>query len=140
MKKLTLFLVLISTGISAKSEVDYKLIQDSCELMETVATAAQTYRQMDYKPSKTLEELMNTANKSEDSKFRDTVHRLIFDLVEDAYKVQLYSTKSAQDKAINQFANSNYLACINAFKRRIDGKENSNLSYPNLKNSLLTDE
>lgn len=34
MKKLTLFLVLISTGISAKSEVDYKLIQDSCELME----------------------------------------------------------------------------------------------------------
>ncbi|MDC5554966.1 hypothetical protein OHX01_18040, partial [Acinetobacter baumannii] len=70
MKKLTLFLVLISIGISAKSEVDYKLIQDSCELMETVATAAQTYRQMDYKPSKTLEELMNTANKSEDSKFR----------------------------------------------------------------------
>ncbi|MDQ9034687.1 hypothetical protein RFK95_17650 [Acinetobacter pittii] len=125
MKKLTLLLVLISTGISAKSEVDYKLIQDSCELMEVVATAAQTYRQMDYKPSKTIEELMNTANKSEDSKFRDTVHRLIFDLVEDAYRVQLYSTKSAQDKAISQFANSNYLACINAFKRRIDEKENT---------------
>lgn len=46
MKKLTLFLVLICTGISVHSEVDYKLAQDSCGLMESVAFAAQTYRQM----------------------------------------------------------------------------------------------
>ncbi|MFA2917586.1 hypothetical protein [Acinetobacter pittii] len=140
MKKLTLFLVLISTGISAHSEVNYKTAQNFCGMVEAAATAAQTYRQMGYKPSKNLEELMKTVNKIEDPQLEKSITGLVFELVEDAYKVQLYSTKSAQDKAITQFSDSNYLTCIKILKRRIDEKENSNLSYPNLKNSLLTDE
>jgi len=125
MKKLTLFLILIGTGVSVHSEIDYKLAQDNCVMIETVATAAQTYRQMGYKPSKTLEELMEPTNKIEDPQIKKTLSRLVFDLVENAYTIQLYSTKSAQDKAITQFADRNYLACINEYKKRIDEKENT---------------
>ncbi|MBJ9579593.1 Uncharacterised protein [Acinetobacter baumannii] len=123
MKKLTLFLVLICTGISAHSEVDYKLAQDSCSLMESVAFAAQTYRQMGHKPSGTLDKLMETANKIEDTQYKDIVSRLVFDVVENAYSIQLYSTKALKDKAITQFTETNYLSCINVFKKRLEEKE-----------------
>lgn len=125
MKKLTLFLVLISTGISAHSEVNYKTAQDFCGMAEAAATAAQTYRQMGYKPSKNVEELMKTANRIEDPELEKSVTRLVFQLVEQAYTVDQYSTKSAQDKAITQFANGNYLACLKAFKNKIEAKENT---------------
>lgn len=123
MKKLTLFLILICNGISAHSEVDYKLAQDSCGLMESVAFAAQTYRQMGYKPSETLDKLMETANKIEDTQYKDIVSRLVFDVVENAYSIQLYSTKALKDKAITQFTETNYLSCINVFKKRLEEKE-----------------
>lgn len=125
MKKLTLFLVLISTGISAHSEVNYQAAQDSCGMVEAAATAAQTYRQMGYKPSKTLEELMKTAKRIEDPQLEKSVTRLVFELVEQAYTVDQYSTKSAQDKVITQFANGNYLECLKAFKNKIEAKENT---------------
>ncbi|MGQ1440373.1 hypothetical protein ACT4Z5_18605 (plasmid) [Acinetobacter baumannii] len=134
MKKLTLFLVLISTGISAHSEVNYKTAQNFCGMVEAAATAAQTYRQMGYKPSKNLEELMKTANRIEDPQLEKFVTSLVFELVEHAYTVDLYSTKSAQDKAITGFANGSYLACLKDFKNRIEAEENNeDLIKPNLK-------
>ncbi|MCL6176987.1 hypothetical protein [Acinetobacter baumannii] len=67
---------------------------------------------------------METANKIEDTQYKDIVSRLVFDVVENAYSIQLYSTKALKDKAITQFTETNYLSCINVFKNRLEEKEN----------------
>ncbi|WP_368678881.1 hypothetical protein [Acinetobacter lactucae] len=120
MKKLTLFLVLISTGISAHSEVDYNSINKDCKMLESVASLAQGYRQMGYKPSKAVDNLMETTNKLKDPIYRDAMQGIVFDLVDSAYKVQRYSTKTLQYQAISNFADTTYLICLDTFKNDID--------------------
>lgn len=51
MKKIVLALLLACTGTSAYSESVYELAQAHCKKAETIASTAQTYRQLGIKAS-----------------------------------------------------------------------------------------
>lgn len=121
MKKIALFLALTSIGSISYAESVYDLAQAKCKTAETVAATAQTYRQLNMKPSEATEKLMSVTAKFPDSKNMN--NKMVFMIVEDAYLVSVFPTKQMKEKAVSDFSERHYLACINSFSKMINSTE-----------------
>lgn len=124
MKKIALFVALTSIGSMSYAESVYDLAQAQCKTAETAETAAataQTYRQLNMKPSEVTEKLMSMTAKFPDSK--DVNNKMVFMIVEDAYLVSVFPTKQMKEKAVSDFSERHYLACINSFSKTINSTE-----------------
>ena len=120
MKKLVLFLALIGTGSIAYSETIYELAQAHCKKAETVASLAQTYRQLGLKASEATEKLMSVTANMTDQEAREREEKQIFFIVQDAYTVSVYPTQSMKKQAISDFEERHYLACSQSFQNAIN--------------------
>ena len=123
MKKFTLSVFIVCITTSAHSESMYKLAQAHCKKAETVASIAQTYRQLGMKASEATEKLMTVTAKMTDQEAREKEEKQIFFIVEDAYTVSVYPTQSLKKQAISDFEERHYLACSQSFQKAI-GKHN----------------
>ena len=119
MKKIALSLLLALTGTSAYSESVYELAQAHCKKAETVASLAQTYRQLGMKASEATEKLMTVTAKMTDQEAREKEEKQIFFIVEDAYTVSVYPTQSLKKQAISDFEERHYLTCSQSFQKAI---------------------
>lgn len=125
MKKIVLALLLACTGTSAYSESVYELAQAHCKKAETVASTAQTYRQLGMKASEATEKLMSVTANMTDQEAREREEKQIFFIVQDAYTVSVYPTQSLKKQAISDFEERHYLACSQSFQNKINSKEKS---------------
>jgi hypothetical protein len=123
MKKFTLSVFIVCITTSAHSESMYELAQAHCKKAETVASIAQTYRQLGMKASEATEKLMTVTAKMTDQEAREKEEKQIFFIVEDAYTVSVYPTQSLKKQAISDFEERHYLACSQSFQKAI-GKHN----------------
>lgn len=122
MKKIVLALLLACTGTSAYSESVYELAQAHCKKAETVASTAQTYRQLGMKASEATEKLMSVTANMTDKEARQREEKQIFFIVQDAYTVSVYPTQSLKKQAISDFEERHYLACSQSFQNAIDNR------------------
>ena len=125
MKKIVLALLLACTGTSAYSELVYELAQAHCKKAETIASTAQTYRQLGMKASEATEKLMSVTANMTDQEAREREEKQIFFIVQDAYTVSVYPTQSMKKQAISDFEERHYLACSQSFQNKINSKEKS---------------
>lgn len=125
MKKIVLALLLACTGTSAYSESVYELAQAHCKKAETIASTAQTYRQLGMKASEATEKLMSVTANMTDQEAREREEKQIFFIVQDAYTVSVYPTQSMKKQAISDFEERHYLACSQSFQNKINSKEKS---------------
>ena len=125
MKKIVLALLLACTGTSAYSESVYELAQAHCKKAETVASLAQTYRQLGLKASEATEKLMSVTANMTDQEAREREEKQIFFIIQDAYMVSVYPTQSMKKQAISDFEERHYLACSQSFQNKINSKEKS---------------
>lgn len=123
MKKIVLALLLACTGTSAYSESVYELAQAHCKKAETVASLAQTYRQLGLKASEATEKLMSVTANMTDQEAREREEKQIFFIIQDAYMVSVYPTQSMKKQAISDFEERHYLACSQSFQNKINSKE-----------------
>lgn len=122
MKKLVLFLALIGTGSIANSETIYELAQVNCKKAATIASLAQTYRQLGIKASEATEKLMSVTVKMTNQDAREREEKQIFSIVQDAYTVSVYSDYSMKKQTISDFEERHYLACSQSFQNAIDNR------------------
>lgn len=122
MKKLVLFLALIGTGSIAYSETIYELAQVNCKKAATIASLAQTYRQLGIKASEATEKLMSVTVKMTNQDAREREEKQIFSIVQDAYTVSVYSDHSMKKQTISDFEERHYLACSQSFQNAIDNR------------------
>lgn len=120
MKKIALSLLIACIGTSAYSESDYELAQAHCKKAETVASLAQTYRQLGMKASEATEKLMTVSATITDQQAREKEEKQIFMVVQDAYAVSVYPTQSMKKQAISDFEERHYLACSQSFQNAIN--------------------
>lgn len=120
MKKIVLALLLACTGTSAYSESVYELAQAHCKKAETIASTAQTYRQLGMKASEATEKLMTVSATITDQQAREKEEKQIFMVVQDAYTVSVYPTESLKKQAISDFEERHYLACSQSFQNAIN--------------------
>ena len=120
MKKIALSLLIACIGTSAYSETVYELAQAHCKKAETVASLAQTYRQLGLKASEATEKLMSVTANMTDQEAREREENQIFFIVQDAYTVSVYPTQSLKKQAISDFEERHYLACSQSFQKTID--------------------
>lgn len=120
MKKLVLFLALVGVVFNASATTDYELAQSYCKTAETVAAYAQGSRQLGKKASETISELMDIASKLKNPETRVRNEKQIFLIVQHAYQVPIYSTQEMKKRAISDFEEINYLACIQSFQKAVD--------------------
>lgn len=125
MKKIALSLLIACIGTSAYSETVYELAQAHCKKAETVASLAQTYRQLGLKASEATEKLMSVTANMTDQEAREREENQIFFIVQDAYTVSVYPTQSMKKQAISDFEERHYLACSQSFQNKINSKEKS---------------
>ncbi|MFX9138217.1 hypothetical protein ABTN47_14985 [Acinetobacter baumannii] len=125
MKKIALSLLIACIGTSAYSETVYELAQAHCKKAETVASLAQTYRQLGMKASEATEKLMSVTANMTDQEAREREEKQIFFIVQDAYTVSVYPTQSMKKQAISDFEERHYLACSQSFQNKINSKEKS---------------
>lgn len=125
MKKIALSLLIACIGTSAYSETVYELAQAHCRKAETVASLAQTYRQLGIKASKATEKLMSVTANMTDQESREREEKQIFFIVQDAYTVSVYPTQSLKKQAISDFEERHYLACSQSFQNKINSKTKS---------------
>ena len=125
MKKITLSLLIACIGTSAYSESVYELAQVHCKKAETVASLAQTYRQLGMKSSEATEKLMSVTANMTDQEAREREEKQIFFIVQDAYTVSVYPTQSLKKQAISDFEERHYLACSQSFQNKINSKTKS---------------
>ena len=109
MKKIALSLLIACIGTSAYSETVYELAQAHCRKAETVASLAQTYRQLGMKSSEATEKLMSVTVNMTDQESREREEKQIFFIVQDAYTVSVYPTQSLKKQAISDFEERHYL-------------------------------
>lgn len=122
MKKIALCLLIACIGTSAYSETVYELAQAHCKKAETVASLAQTYRQLGLKASEAKEKLMSVTANMTDQEAREIEEKQIFFIVQDAYTVSVYPTQSMKKQAISDFEERHYLACSQSFQNAIDNR------------------
>lgn len=122
MKKIALSLLIACIGTSAYSETVYELAQAHCKKAETVASLAQTYRQLGLKASEATEKLMSVTANMTDQEAREREENQIFFIVQDAYTVSVYPTQSLKKQAISDFEERHYLACSQSFQNAIDNR------------------
>ena len=120
MKKIALSLLIACIGTSAYSETVYELAQAHCKKAETVASLAQTYRQLGLKASEATEKLMSVTANMTDQEAREREENQIFFIVQDAYTVSVYPTQSLKKQAISDFEERHYLACSQSFQNSIN--------------------
>ena len=120
MKKIALSLLLAFTSTSAYSESVYELAQAHCKKAETIASTAQTYRQLGMKVSEATEKLMSFTANMTDQDAREREEKQIFFIVQDAYTVSVYPTQSLKKKAISGFEERHHLACSQSFQKSIN--------------------
>ena len=120
MKKIALSLLIACIGTSAYSETVYELAQAHCKKAETVASLAQTYRQLGLKASEATEKLMSVTANMTDQEAREREENQIFFIVQDAYTVSVYPTQSLKKQAISDFEERHYLACSQSFQNAIN--------------------
>lgn len=125
MKKIVLALLLACTGTSAYSESVYELAQAHCKKAETIASTAQTYRQLGMKASEATEKLMSVTANMTDQEAREREEKQIFFIVQDAYTIPVYPDQSMKKQAILDFEERHYLACSQSFQNKINSKEKS---------------
>jgi len=125
MKKIALSLLIACIGTSAYSETVYELAQAHCRKAETVASLAQTYRQLGMKSSEATEKLMSVTVNMTDQESREREEKQIFFIVQDAYTVSVYPTQSLKKQAISDFEERHYLACSQSFQNKINSKTKS---------------
>ncbi|MEE8098179.1 hypothetical protein V3N00_18305 [Acinetobacter baumannii] len=125
MKKIVLALLLACTGTSAYSESVYELAQAHCKKAETIASTAQTYRQLGMKASEATAKLMSVTAKMTDQEAREKEEKQIFFIVQDAYTIPVYPDQTMKKKAIADFEERHYLACSHSFQNKINSKEKS---------------
>ena len=125
MKKIVLALLLACTGTSAYSESVYELAQAHCKKAETIASTAQTYRQLGMKASEATEKLMSVTANMTDQEAREREEKQIFFIVQDAYTVSVYPTQSMKKQAISDFEERHYLACSQSFQNKINSETKS---------------
>ena len=125
MKKIALCLLIACIGTSAYSETVYELAQAHCKKAETVASLAQTYRQIGLKASEATEKLMSVTANMTDQEAREREEKQIFFIIQDAYMVSVYPTQSMKKQAISDFEERHYLACSQSFQNKINSKEKS---------------
>ena len=129
MKKIALSLLIACIGTSAYSETVYELAQAHCKKAETVASLAQTYRQLGLKASEATEKLMSVTANMTDQEAREREENQIFFIVQDAYTVSVYPTQSLKKQAISDFEERHYLACSQSFQNSINTKEKKLLLF-----------
>lgn len=122
MKKIALCLLIACIGTSAYLETVYELAQAHCKKAETVASLAQTYRQLGLKASEAKEKLMSVTANMTDQEAREREEKQIFFIVQDAYTVSVYPTQSMKKQAISDFEERHYLACSQSFQNAIDNR------------------
>lgn len=125
MKKIVLALLLACTGTSAYSESVYELAQAHCKKAETIASTAQTYRQLGMKASEATAKLMSVTANMTDQEAREREEKQIFFIVQDAYTIPVYPDQSMKKQAISDFEERHYLACSQSFQNKINSKEKS---------------
>lgn len=125
MKKIVLALLLACTGTSAYSESVYELAQAHCKKAETIASTAQTYRQLGMKASEATAKLMSVTVDMTDQEAREKEEKQIFFIVQDAYTIPVYADQTMKKKAIADFEERHYLACSQSFQNKINSKEKS---------------
>lgn len=125
MKKIALCLLIACIGTSAYSETVYELAQAHCKKAETVASLAQTYRQLGLKASEATTKLMSVTVDMTDQEAREREEKQIFFIIQDAYMVSVYPTQSMKKQAISDFEERHYLACSQSFQNKINSKEKS---------------
>lgn len=123
MEKIALSLLLAFIGTTVYSETVYELAQAHCKKAETVASTAQTYRQLGMKASEATEKLMSVTSNMTDQEAREREEKQIFFIVQDAYTVSVYPIQSLKKQAISDFAERHYLACSQSFQNKINSKE-----------------
>lgn len=119
MKKFTLSVFIVCIATLTHSESMYELAQAHCKKAETVASIAQTYRQLGMKASEATEKLMTVTAKMTDQEAREKEEKQIFFIVEDAYTVSVYPTQSLKKQAISDFEERHYLTCSQSFQKAI---------------------
>lgn len=122
MKKIALSLLIACIGTSAYSDSDYELAQAYCKKAETVASLAQTYRQLGMKASEATAKLMSVTVDMTDQEAREREEKQIFFIIQDAYMVSVYPTQSMKKQAISDFEERHYLACSQSFQNAIDNR------------------
>lgn len=125
MKKIVLALLLACTGTSSYSESVYELAQAHCKKAETIASTAQTYRQLGMKASEATAKLMSVTAKMTDQEAREKEEKQIFFIVQDAYTIPVYPDQTMKKKAISDFEERHYLACSQSFQNKINSKTKS---------------
>ncbi|HEN9572427.1 hypothetical protein [Acinetobacter baumannii] len=125
MKKIVLALLLACTGTSAYSESVYELAQAHCKKAETIASTAQTYRQLGMKASEATAKLMSVTAKMTDQEAREKEEKQIFFIVQDAYTIPVYPDQTMKKKAIADFEERHYLACSQSFQNKINSETKS---------------
>lgn len=120
MKKIALSLLLALTSTFSYSESVYELAQVNCKKAETVASLAQTYRQLGMKASEATEKLMSVTVKMTDHDAKEKEEKQIFFIIEDAYSVPVYSDHSMKKQTISDFAERHYLACSQSFQKALN--------------------
>lgn len=124
MKKIGLSILLFLTGTSVYSESEsvYELAQVNCKKAATIASLAQTYRQLGIKASEATEKLMSVTVKMTNQDAREREEKQIFSIVQDAYTVSVYSDHSMKKQTISDFEERHYLACSQSFQNAIDNR------------------
>lgn len=99
MKKIALVLLIACTGTSAYSESVYELAQAHCKKAETIASTAQTYRQLGMKASEATAKLMSVTAKMTDQEAREKEEKQIFFIVQDAYTIPVYPDQTMKKES-----------------------------------------
>lgn len=109
---------LVSTG-HADSTV-YDLAQAHCQTAQLIAETAQSFRQSGMNPSQVTDKLMAVASTTSDPELKQQTNKMIFMIVQDAYTVPLQPSQELKKQAVTDYSEKNYLACLNAFQKKID--------------------
>lgn len=124
MNKLTLFLLLISSYVSAEpislhdnAVAIYERGKVRCKSYDTVASTVMTSRQSGMPLDEAKDKLMPLVS---EFKFPKEVKKEVSDylmtsMIQRAYKTPIQPTEEMQDKAIAEFGHDYYLRCLRPF-------------------------
>lgn len=115
MKKLTLFLLLVTTGTTVYSASSVENSLAYCDLVKAVAFATQSFRQRGYDLQETVE---NLVSKEEKDVAVIEGNLLVLLIAPEAYKTPLYQTPALQKEAITDFEDKYYAMCLRSINNK----------------------
>lgn len=121
MKKVILSALLLITVSNTYADYNKIMIaKNLCQLSEKIAASAQKSRQDNISPSQTTSNLFKFIDNKKHSNFeKESLSRIIFVSVTEAYKYPIYEDVSMQQKAISFFSEDAYTSCINALNAEL---------------------